>query len=281
MTDRTGLMHPDRRVRVLRKALDTVVDRLRPVVDLTRPYVDGLDHLQGDGRFLLVGNHTQAGSEVFLISDAVRQAIGTRVRPLADRNFGRMRGLPGDLLAAYGAVVGNPDNARELMLHDQTILVFPGGGREIGKFRGEEYTLRWQGRAGFARVSVESGYPIVPAGLVGGDDVYRSLTTRDSAYAKFSEALGSRLSGRADMTMPLVRGIGPTLIPRPQRMYLRFGAPIDTSRPLGIGKQEWIGAVKEQTQRELEQILIDLRRLRDADPYRGLNPLAWRDAATP
>ena len=108
MTDRAGLMHPDRRVRVLRKALDTVVDRLRPVVDLTRPYVDGLDHLQGDGRFLLVGNHTQAGSEVFLISDAVRQAIGTRVRPLADRNFGRMRGLPGDLLAAYGAVVGNP-----------------------------------------------------------------------------------------------------------------------------------------------------------------------------
>ncbi len=166
-----------------------------------------------------------------------------------------MRGLPGDLLAAYGAVVGDPETARELMLHDQTILVFPGGGREIGKFKGEEYTLRWQGRAGFARVSVENGYPIVPTGLVGGDDVYRSLTSRDSAYARF--------------------------IPRPQRLYLRFGSPIDTSRPLGIGKQDWVDAVKEQTQRALEQILADLHQLRSTDPYRELNPLAWRGATTP
>lgn len=281
MTDLATIMRPSRRVRVLRRALDTVVDRLRPVVALTRPYVDGIEHLPGDGRFLLVGNHTQAGSEVFMISDAVRRGIGTRVRPLADRNFGRMRGLPGDLLAAYGAVVGDPETARELMLHDQTILVFPGGGREIGKFKGEEYTLRWQGRAGFARVSVENGYPIVPAGLVGGDDVYRSLTSRDSAYARFSEALGRRLNGRPDMAMPLLRGIGPTLIPRPQRLYLRFGSPIDTSRPLGIGKQDWVDAVKEQTQRVLEQILADLQQLRSTDPYRELNPLAWRGATTP
>ncbi len=266
---------------MLRRALDTVVDRLRPVVALTRPYVDGMENLPGDGRFLLVGNHTQSGSEIFMISDAVRRGIGTRVRPLADRNFGRMRGLPGDLLAAYGAVVGAPETARELMLHDQTILVFPGGGREIGKFKGEEYTLRWQGRAGFARVSVENGYPIVPAGLVGGDDVYRSLTSRDSAYARFSEALGRRLNGRPDMAMPLLRGIGPTLIPRPQRLYLRFGSPIDTSRPLGIGKQDWVDAVKEQTQRALEQILADLQQLRSTDPYRELNPLAWRGATTP
>jgi 1-acyl-sn-glycerol-3-phosphate acyltransferase len=281
MTDLTTIMRPTRRVRALRWALDTVTDRLRPVMDLTRPYVDGLEHLPADGRFLLVGNHTQAGSEVFLISDAVRQAIGTRVRPLADRNFGRMGGLPGDLLAAYGAVVGDPEAARELMAHDQTILVFPGGGREIGKFKGEEYTLRWQGRAGFARVSVENGYPIVPAGLVGGDDVYRSLTTRDSAYAKFGEALGRRLHGRPDMAIPLLRGIGPTLIPRPQRMYLRFGSPIDTSRPLGVRPQEWVTIVKEQTQRAVEQILADLRQLRGTDPYRGLNPLARRDATIP
>jgi hypothetical protein len=128
---------------------------------------------------------------------------------------------------------------------------------------------------------VENGYPIVPAGLVGGDDIYRSWTRRDSLYGKLSEALGRKLNGRPDMAMPLLRGIGPTPIPRPQRMYLRFGSPIDTSRPLGIGEQDWVDAVKERTQRAVEQILDDLRRLRTADPYRGLNPLAWRGAATP
>ncbi|OBK43135.1 lysophospholipid acyltransferase family protein [Mycobacterium sp. 1081908.1] len=280
-TDLAAITEPSARVRTLRRALDGVSDRLRPVVDLSRPYVDGVERLPADGRFLLVGNHTQFGSEVFLISDTVRRTIGTRVRPLAERGFGRMRGLPGDLIAAYGAVVGAPETARELMRNDETILVFPGGGREIAKFKGEEYRLRWQGRAGFARVSIENGYPIVPAGLIGGDDVYRSLITRDSAYGRFSEALGRRLNGRPDMAMPLLRGIGPTLIPRPQRMYLRFGAPIDTSRPVGVTEQEWVDIVKDQTQRALENILDDLLKLRDDDPYRGLNPLAWHRATTP
>lgn len=280
-TDLAAIVRPSARVRTLRRALDGLSDRLRPVVDLSRPYVDGVEHLPADGRFLLVGNHTQFGSEIFMISDTVRRTIGTRVRPLAERGFGRMRGLAGDLIAAYGAVVGAPETARELMRNDETILVFPGGGREIAKFRGEEYRLRWQGRAGFARLSVENGYPIVPAGLVGGDDVYRSLTTRDSAYGRFSEALGRRLNGRPDMAMPLLRGVGPTLIPRPQRMYLRFGSPIDTSRPLGVTEPEWVEIVKGQTQRALEDILGELRRLRDGDPYRGLNPLARHRATTP
>jgi 1-acyl-sn-glycerol-3-phosphate acyltransferase len=279
--DLTAIMEPSGRVQTLRRVLDTVTDRMRAVLELNRPYVDGVEHLPVDGRFLLAGNHTQSSSEVFLISDTVRRAIGTRVRPLADRGFGRMRGLPADLVAAFGGVVGAPETARELMRNDQTILVFPGGGREIPKFKGEEYTLRWQGRAGFARLSVENGYPIVPAGLVGGDDIYRSWTRRDSLYGKLSEALGRKLNGRPDMAMPLLRGIGPTLIPRPQRMYLRFGSPIDTSRPLGIGERDWVDAVKERTQRAVEEILDDLRRLRTTDPYRGLNPQAWRGAATP
>ncbi|OBK39855.1 glycerol acyltransferase [Mycobacterium sp. 1245111.1] len=280
-TDLTTIMEPTARVEALRRGLDTVTRQIRPLVRLSRPYVDGVENLPVDGRSLLVGNHTQFGSEVFMISDAVRSTIGRRVRPLADRNFGRMRGLPADLLAAFGAVVGAPETARELMRHDETILVFPGGGREIGKFRGEEYTLRWQGRAGFARLSIEQSYPIVPVGLVGGDDVYRSLTTRDSVYAKVSAAVSRKVNGRPDMALPLLRGVGPTLIPRPQRMYLRFGAPIDTSHPPGIDADSWVDAVKERTQRALERILDDLVELRSSDPYRALNPLGWRSAVTP
>jgi 1-acyl-sn-glycerol-3-phosphate acyltransferase len=211
----------------------------------------------------------------------VRRAIGTRVRPLADRNFGRMGGLPGDLLAAAGAVIGAPETARELMVHDEPILVFPGGGREIAKFKGEEHTLRWQGRTGFARLAVEFSYPIVPVGLVGGDDVYRSITTREGRWGRLSQSLTERLSGRSDMAMPLMRGIGPTLIPRPQRMYLRFGSPIDTAKPARVAEEEWVTTVKQDTQQSLEQILIDLQEIRRSDPYRELNPLAWRNATMP
>jgi 1-acyl-sn-glycerol-3-phosphate acyltransferase len=178
-------------------------------------------------------------------------------------------------------VVGAPETARELMRHGEPILVFPGGGREIPKFKGEENTLRWQGRAGFARLSVENDYPIVPVGLIGGDDMYRSLTTRDGLWGRLSKGLTEKLSGRADMAMPIMHGIGPTMIPRPQRMYLRFGAPIETTKPARISEAKWVDTVKQNTQESLEQILADLLVVRSDDPYRELNPLAWRSATQP
>lgn len=275
------IMNQPERVQAWRRVAETVADRVGPLVDVSRPYVDGLENLPADGRFLLVGNHTQGGIESVLIPYLVRRAIGMRVRPLADRGIGRMRGPIADLVAACGVVVGAPETARELMRHDEPILVFPGGGREIAKFKGEENTLRWQGRAGFARVSVENDYPIVPVGLIGGDDMYRSLTTRDGLWGRLSQGISKKLSGRADMAMPLMHGIGPTLIPRPQRMYLRFGAPITTTKPARVSAAKWVDIVKQNTQESLEQVLADLLAVRAHDPYRELNPLAWLNATQP
>jgi 1-acyl-sn-glycerol-3-phosphate acyltransferase len=275
------IMNQPERVQAWRRIAETVADRLGPLVDISRPYVDGLQNLPDDGRFLLVGNHTQGGIESAMIPYLVRREIGMRVRPLADRGLGRMRGPIADVLAACGVVVGAPETARELMHHGEPILVFPGGGREIPKFKGEENTLRWQGRAGFARLSVENDYPIVPVGLIGGDDMYRSLTTRDGLWGRLSKGLTERLSGRADMAMPIMHGIGPTMIPRPQRMYLRFGAPIETTKPARISAAKWVDTVKQNTQESLEQILADLLVVRSDDPYRELNPLAWRSATQP
>jgi 1-acyl-sn-glycerol-3-phosphate acyltransferase len=275
------IMNPPARIQTMRRAVDTLHDGLGPLVDLYRPYVDGLHTLPKDGRFLLVGNHTQFGVEVLLIPHYVRRAIGARVRPLADRSMGQMRGAARDLFAAYGAVVGAPETARELMRHNESILVFPGGGREIAKFKGEENTLHWDGRAGFARVSVENNYPIVPVALAGADDVYQSLITRDSRWGRLSLSLTAKLFGRRDTALPLLHGVGPTLIPRPQRMYLRFAAPIDTTKPARVSEQKWVATVKQNTQESLERALADLLEIRSSDPYRELNPLAWRAATQP
>ncbi len=181
-------------------------------------------------------------------------------------------------MTAYGGVVGAPDTARELMHANETILVFPGGGREIAKFKGEEYQLNWSGRAGFARIAAENDYPIVPVGLVGGDDVYKSMFTRDSLAGRLIRTVSTRLSGNSDMAMPVMRGVGPTLIPRPQRMYLRFGQPIETTRPRGASADAWVASVKERTQASLEKILQELLEIRAGDPFRELNPLAWTRA---
>ncbi len=251
--------------------------------DAARPYVTGLENLPTDGRYLLVGNHTQsAGAEVFLIPHFVRRTTGRPVRVLADRAFGRWRGPAADVMAAYGGVVGSPDSVRDLMAHDETVLVFPGGGQEIAKFKGEENRLRWKQREGFAREAVAAGYPIVPVRLIGGDDIYRSLVGRDSLWAKATGAINAALPGSPpDMALPLLRGIGPTLIPRPQRLYIGFGEPIPTIRPASANEAAWVTEVRGATKESLEGILEDLLTVRSGDSYRNLNPLAWRAAALP
>jgi 1-acyl-sn-glycerol-3-phosphate acyltransferase len=279
--DLDAVMNHPRRVQALRGALERVHDGIGPLINLWQPYVAGLEALPRDGRFLLVGNHTAfIGGEVLLIPHFVRRELGVRVRPLAERRMAQGSGFGHDVITAYGAVVGAPETARELMRHNETILVFPGGGREIAKFKGEEYHLNWRGRAGFARVAVEGNYPIVPVGLVGGDDVYKSLVTRDSMLGRFSRSISTRLTGNADMAMPVMRGVGPTLLPRPQRMYLRFGEPIDTTKPARVSAENWVASIKEQTQQSLEAILADLLAVRADDPFSELNPLAWSSAVS-
>ena len=73
--------HPPR-VHTLKRVLGAVADSIDPVVGLWRPFIDGLHNLPADGRFLLVGNHTQTGSiESLLIPYAVRREIGVRRSP--------------------------------------------------------------------------------------------------------------------------------------------------------------------------------------------------------
>jgi hypothetical protein len=81
--------------------------------------------------------------------------------------------------------------------------------------------------------------------------------------------------------MPLMRGVGPTLLPRPQRMYLRFGPRISTTRPARVKAEKWEATVKQQTQTALETVLADLQELRRDDPFRNLNPLRWSAALMP
>jgi 1-acyl-sn-glycerol-3-phosphate acyltransferase len=230
----------------------------------------------------LVGNHTSSGfPEIVLIPYFVHRYLGVRVRGLASRSVRDMKGLVRDLVEAAGAVPGQPDIGSELMRSGETMLVFPGGGRDMLKFKGEEYKLHWEGRSGFARLAIAHEYPVVPVGLVGGDDVYLSLVERDGVWERMSRSLGERMHGVSGVGIPLARGLGPTLMPRPQRMYVRFGQPISTKRPARIGVDRWEIRVKEKTQNALENVLGELQALRETDPFRNLNPLRCRKAIRP
>ncbi|WP_457214082.1 lysophospholipid acyltransferase family protein [Mycobacteroides abscessus] len=281
MSDPKTLIDQPARVQVMRRGIEAVADGIAPLIDAYNPYVDGLSDLPRDGRFLLVGNHSRIGVEGVLIPYLVRQEIGIRVRPLTDRAFAAMPWPLPDLLAACGATIGSAENVHELARNNEPIAVFPGGRREVMKFKGEEYTINWGERAGFARLAMENNYPIVPVASVGGDDIYHSFTTRDGLWGKLTEGVTRLISGKSDMGMPLLHGAGVTLLPRPQRIYLKFGQPIPTTRRKGVGQDKWVATVRDQTKDALETGITELLDIRAGDPYRGLNPLEHPKAVQP
>jgi 1-acyl-sn-glycerol-3-phosphate acyltransferase len=248
--------------------IDRLVALLEPLSHVADPKVYGVEHLPADGS-LLVGNHTIYGflDLPFMMTELWKQ------RRLAIRGLGEHAhyAVPiwRELLTVGGMVRGTRDNVRALMATRQTILVFPGGAREVNKRRGQQYQLLWRERIGFARLAIEQGYPIVPFAAVGAEEMLDVIVDRHTpVYGQFAR-LYEKVMGFP--TPPIVRGFGPTAIPRPERLYFWFGEPID---PRSFGRRyddtAAARALRDQVKGDILSGIQFLRDERDQDPDRGL-----------
>lgn len=231
-------------------ALRMLVLELEPFALVTRPQVYGIEHVPDSGS-LLVGNHTIYGllDVPFMIAELWKR------RQIAVRFLGAHGhyAFPAwaSLLERYGMVRGTRANTHELMRRGETIVVFPGGAREVNKRRGEKYQLMWKQRVGFARLAIEHGYPIVPFAAVGAEEMLDVVIDEDNpVFAKLSQAV-EKLTGWP--MQPIVRGVGPTPVPRPQRLYFWFGAPIETAHLAGRPEERAARAVRGEVERAVEE----------------------------
>lgn len=246
---------------------------LAPWRALTDPLIDGSENLPADGRYLLVGNHTTLGvfDVPFLVLD-VYERTGVFVRSLGERLHYRVP-LWRDLLTHFGTISGTRENTRRLLADDQAVLVFPGGGREVARRRGDHYPLVWRERIGFARLALEFGYPVVPFSMIGVDEMWDVVADADSPLYAPARVLARRLDIDPEMLPPIVRGLGPTPLPRPQRIYVRLAEPIDARR-FGTSWEDTDGAaklrseVREAVARGIEELQLE----REEDPDRRLAP---------
>jgi 1-acyl-sn-glycerol-3-phosphate acyltransferase len=249
-------------------AIDRLVGLLEPFSTVTQPKLYGVEHLPADGS-LLIGNHTIYG----LLDLPFMMAEIWKRRRLAVRGLGEHAhyAVPiwRDLLSVGGMVRGTRHNVRALMRERQTIVVFPGGSREVNKRRGQQYQLLWRERIGFARLAIEHGYPVVPFAAVGAEEMLDVIVDRATpVYGQFA-ALYEKLMGFAPP--PVVRGVGLTPLPRPERLYFWFGEPIDTTRYRG--SDDDTAAACELRDEVKLAILLGIQFLRDErdlDPNRGL-----------
>ncbi|MGP0053675.1 MAG: lysophospholipid acyltransferase family protein [Solirubrobacteraceae bacterium] len=255
-------------------SIDRLSSLLEPLLRIAQPKIHGLDNLPADGS-LLVGNHTIYG---FLDLPFMMAEVWKRHRLLI-RGLGEHAhyAVPvwRDLLAACGMVRGTRDNVRVLMRDRQTILVFPGGAREVNKRRGQQYQLLWRERVGFARLAVERGYPIVPFAAVGADDMLDVIVDQNTPIYGQLAGLYEKVMGFP--TPPVVHGVGPTPIPRLERLYFWFGEPIDSAT---FGNRFDDTCAARALRDEVKQAILVgiqfLRDERDQDPHRSL-PSRLRD----
>lgn len=242
-----------------------------------RPWMTGLENIDPQRPTLFVGNHTLYGMlDVPLLSYEIYQRKGVYVRGLADRMHYKIP-VWREVFKWIGSVVGSRENCSALMQSGAHIMVFPGGSREVAKRKGEAYQLIWKDRTGFARMAVEHGYRIIPFAAVGAEDCYDILIDSNdimsSGLVKWlkTTALGSKFIGDGEQIFPLSRGLGLSMIPRPERFYYSFGEPIETAQYKGESDDPAVlAAVRDAVKASIETQLTALLKVQAKDPQRGL-----------
>ncbi|MCG8317274.1 MAG: acyltransferase family protein [Pseudomonadales bacterium] len=258
---------------------DTLWRMTAPLRFYFSPKFYGLEKLDPTKPVLLVGNHTIFGViDIPLLIAEVYKKQGILIRGLADHAH---YDIPGwrNLLDMSGGVEGTPENCRELMARGEHVLVFPGGAREVSKRKGEEYQLTWKKRTGFCKLAIENGYNIVPFACVGPDDMYDIVLDADDilstpAYGLFKRLGWLKKDGLlrgGDVIMPLVRGVGLTNIPRPEKFYFAIGDVIDTSGYAGLSDDKAkLLELRNKVAMGIEDLISDLMLIRGQNDDSGL-----------
>lgn len=146
-------------------------------------------------------------------------------------------------------------------------MVNPGGGREVAKRKDDKYQLIWKERLGFARMAIEAGCPIVPFAAVGAEKSFDIVLDAYHPLLTPARIVVEKLGGRWELALPLVRGIGPTAIPRQQNYSFSFGAPVDTTRWRGEHDDDTAcRQLRDEVRVSVENQLAELLETRAAAP---------------
>jgi 1-acyl-sn-glycerol-3-phosphate acyltransferase len=242
------------------------------------PVFYGMDNIDTKTPYMFVGNHTVNGVfDVPLLFSELYQTKGIFLRGMSD-NLHYSIPLWRNFLTRLGAVKGTRENVKKLMKARENILLFPGGGREVFKLKGEAYKLIWKERLGFARLAVEQSYSILPFASVGVENAFSIVFDRNDLMKSFLGKIIKQTGILKDAALkdgenipPITRGLGLTMFPRPERLYFSFGEPIDTTPFKGNHEdKETLFTVRKMVANSIESQIEELLQRRKQDPDVGI-----------
>lgn len=235
-------------VAFLRKLIVPVFQRLR---DYSRLKVDGLDHVPSEGPALLVANHTGwLGLDYAFTALSVHEGIDRIVRGMAHPAW-FANAATAKFATRCGITQITKDAIREQIDDGRLVLMFPEG--EKGAFRpGSDYQLEPFAR-GFIRIALETGAPVVPVCILGGEEA-NPVGTRIESYEELVNMKGG---------LPIPRN----LIPKPVKWRIRF-LPAQTfdQGAEAAGDHDLVHGLAEATRATIQAELKKLK-LERGHPY--------------
>lgn len=205
---------------------------LRPFFRLWfRPLVAGLENVPRDRPVIFVAKHPRAFLylETMLLGLIVFWARRDRplFRPMEQRGTSIHRApLLGWIRRNVNSVEATEEAGLATLAAGESLLVFPGGGREL---YGPPDRIDWTGRRGFARIAARGRAPVVPVAIAGADRQH-----------PWRLPLGRRRS----LWLPP--------FPLPVRLDFAFGPPM--APPAG-GGEEAVAAFAERVAEETQALL--------------------------
>ncbi|HET7787681.1 MAG TPA: lysophospholipid acyltransferase family protein [Myxococcales bacterium] len=177
-------------------------------------HCEGLEHVPGRGRAMLVGNHSGGialdGAMViaacFLELDPPRLAQGMAEKFINRFPFASL------WTSRCGQLTGLPEHAQRLLEDDRLLMVFPEGARGTAKLWKDRLSLVDFG-TGFVRLAERTHSPIVPFAFIGGGDAIPTVTN----LYRLGKLLGVPYLPVTPWLLPL---------PRPAKLSIHFGEPI-------------------------------------------------------
>lgn len=219
-----------------------------------RIQVQGLEHLPERGPFLVVANHGGVIPWDALMLKLAMQRAREGLAPVRFLMEDFVFHFPflGPMLTRLGGARAHPDNARRLLQRGAPLLVFPEGEKGLGKLYRNRYQLQRFGRGGFLKLAMREKLPLVPAALVGPDEIHPVV----ARLRWLARPLGLPYLPLT-FTFPALGPLG--LLPLPVRWRIAFGEPVRWEGRLA-DPEDAVGvtAEAERVRERVQQMVNDL-----------------------
>jgi 1-acyl-sn-glycerol-3-phosphate acyltransferase len=207
-----------------------------------------IENIPDQGAVMLISNHSgQVAIDGFLIGCAClfRKDPPRMVRSMVEHWVPTLP-FVSTAFSRMGQVVGTRENARILLGRGGCLSVFPEGVRGITKTYDQAYELQRFGN-GFMRLALETNTPIVPIGVVGGEEQIPSVWNVESIAKIFGMP--------AFPVTPAMLLLGPLgALPLPVKYRIYFGEPM-AFEGKADDEDRVIAAKVDQVKAEIERLI--------------------------